>query len=375
MLRAIILVLVLFVSMGTIIPLATDHAEAGAKKTEWRKKKKKKRYKRYKQLVTSRYSKTENRSRNYSKAKKHKSPKRYRKTKRTAKRYRTTKSSKRYRKAKTTRRYRKTNTRKSYRKAKTTKRYRSSKRYRKARSSKKRYKGSKRYRSSKKRYKNTAKTRRVRKYSKTWLRNYRAKKAGQKAIAKRKRNLRLKRIRLAKAKRKTVTRNSTPRNVAAKNRISISGNAVLPVWMKEKLNEQVRANAPSNAPQTNSDLIVVTDAVSPTSGRKNVAGVAISDLRKTVIDKMIEEKGWVVNDLEKYVDGKKVYVVVAKSPDANGVVKSRIFYFAESKGRIYSRATVSPDDSNVQIANESEKLVKTLEGTPKPVQSAKKIDN
>ncbi len=347
MLRAIILVLVLFVSIGTIIPLATDYAEAGAKKTEWRKEKKKKRYKRY---ITSRYTKVNKRSLRYRKTTKAKATKRYRKT--STKRYKKASSSKGYRKAGTTKRYVKRKPTKRYTKAKT----------------------SKRYRSSQKRYAKAKKTSRVRKYSKKWLSNYRVRKVRQTAIAKRKQNLRLKRIRLAKATRSTVRRTLTPQVATTKKAISISGNAVLPGWMKEKLNEQVRANAPRNVQQTNPDLIVVTNAVSPQSGRKNVAGVAISDLRKTVIDKMIQEKGWVVNDMEKFVDGKKVYVVVAKSPDESGAVKSRIFYFAESKGQIYSLATVAPDDSNTQIVNQSEKLVKTLEGSGGTVQSAKNVD-
>lgn len=348
MLRAIILVLVLFMSIGAIIPLATNYAEAGAKKTEWRKEKKKKRFKRY---ITSRYTKVNKRSLRYRKSTSAKSTKRYRKT--PAKRYRKASSSKRYRKRRTT----------------------------------------KRYRNSRKRYAKAKKTVHTRKYSKKWLSNYRTEKSHQTAVARRKQNLRLKRIRLVEAKQITVSRTSASPTLpaaATKKVISISGNPILPGWMKEKLNEQVQANAPrniqgniqgnipENAPrnvqQTNPDLVVVTNAVSPQSGRKNVAGVAISDLRKTVIDKMIQEKGWIVNDMEKFVDGKKVYVVVTKSPGVSGAVKSQIFYFTESKGQIYSLATVAPDDSNTQIVNQSEKLVKTLEGSGKTVQSAKNID-
>jgi hypothetical protein len=147
---------------------------------------------------------------------------------------------------------------------------------------------------------------------------------------------------------------------------------IAPNWVVEKSINDVRSTVADDTPQTNPDLTVVTNALSSESGRKNVAGVATSDLRRTVIDKMIQENGWVVNDLEKYVDGKKVYVVVAKSPTPSGAVKSRIFYFAESKGKIYNLATVAPDDSQMNIENQSEKLVKTLQSTGGTVQSAKK---
>ncbi len=118
--------------------------------------------------------------------------------------------------------------------------------------------------------------------------------------------------------------------------------------------------------------MVVANATSSTSGRKNVGGVSTTELRRTVIDQMIREKGWVVNDFEKHIDGKKVYVVVAKSPSQSGAVKSRIFYFTESKGQIYGLSTVAPDDSSSQIANRSQKLVKSLKASKGAVQSAKK---
>ncbi len=335
MLRAIILVLVLFVAVGIIIPVATDYAEAGAKKTEWRKEKKKKRFKKYRKYITTRYVKGKKIKRKYRKPKKYK----------------------------TTKQYRKTRSIKRYRKARTAKRYRSSKRYRTAR-----------------KYRKARKTRRVRKYSKKWWSSYRAKTNRQKTIANRKRNLRLRQIRLEQ--QKALRKNSTLQVSSPGAMLPLIKNlapnmplikSLTPGWMLEKSNNEQRPFAADDAPQqTNPDLTVVTNALSSESGRKNVAGVAISDLRKTVIDKMIQENGWVVNDLEKYVEGKKVYVVVAKSPDAGGAVKSRIFYFAESKGKIYNLETVAPDDSTTRIENQSEKLVKTLNSSGGTVQSAKK---
>ena len=107
-----------------------------------------------------------------------------------------------------------------------------------------------------------------------------------------------------------------------------------------------------------------------TGASKTVGGVPTSALRRTVIDRMIKEKGWVVNDYQKEIGGKKVYVVVAQSPGAGGQVQSRMFYFTEVDGRIYSVATNAPDDASERIAQESEKVINSLQRVSRPVQQA-----
>ncbi len=96
------------------------------------------------------------------------------------------------------------------------------------------------------------------------------------------------------------------------------------------------------------------------SGRKTLGGVPLSALRRTVIDKMVREEGWVVNDFQKEVDGKKVYVVIAQSPSKTGGVQSRIFYFTESNGRIYSLATTAPTESAEKLAKDSERILNSF---------------
>jgi hypothetical protein len=93
---------------------------------------------------------------------------------------------------------------------------------------------------------------------------------------------------------------------------------------------------------------------------KTVGGVPTTSLRRNVIDRMIKENGWVVNDYQKEIGGKKVYVVVAQSEGAGGRIQSRLFYFAEADGRIYSVATNAPTDSQERIAEESEKVINSL---------------
>jgi hypothetical protein len=76
-----------------------------------------------------------------------------------------------------------------------------------------------------------------------------------------------------------------------------------------------------------------------------------------------------VNDYQKSIGGRTVYVVVAQS-QTGGRVNSRMFYFTEADGRIYSVATNSPAEAADRIAEESEKVIFSLQGGPRPVQQA-----
>lgn len=105
---------------------------------------------------------------------------------------------------------------------------------------------------------------------------------------------------------------------------------------------------------------------------KMLAGVPQASLRRTVIDKMIRENGWVVNDYQKDVNGKKVYVVVAQSQGATGGIQSRLFYFTEVEGRIYSVATNAQTQDSERLAEESEKVVNSLQNRTRSVQQASK---
>ena len=74
-----------------------------------------------------------------------------------------------------------------------------------------------------------------------------------------------------------------------------------------------------------------------------LSGVAFSDLRRIVIDKMINAGGWVINDYERQVNGARVFVVIAQTPsDGRSPEKSWNFYFAEVDGKIYSLTLNTP---------------------------------
>mgnify|MGYP002386449952 CR=1 FL=1 len=85
----------------------------------------------------------------------------------------------------------------------------------------------------------------------------------------------------------------------------------------------------------------------------------------------MREDGWVVNDYTKDINGKKVYVVVAQS-SVKGAVQSRLFYFTEVEGKIYTLSTNSPAESQERIAQESEKVIQSLQRGNRPVQAGLK---
>ena len=102
---------------------------------------------------------------------------------------------------------------------------------------------------------------------------------------------------------------------------------------------------------------------------KTLGGVSTSALRRTVIDRMMREDGWVVNDYQKDLGGKKVYVVIAQSRNKNGQVQSRAFYFTEVEGKIYSLATNTPNESSERLAQESERVINSLHRRNRPAQA------
>ena len=99
--------------------------------------------------------------------------------------------------------------------------------------------------------------------------------------------------------------------------------------------------------------------------RKMLAGTAVSDLRRIVIDKMITAGGWVVNDYQRDMGGYRVFVVIAQTPgDARSPEKSWNFYFTELNGRIYSLTTNTPRQFSDRMAADAERFLGTLHMAP-----------
>ena len=95
-----------------------------------------------------------------------------------------------------------------------------------------------------------------------------------------------------------------------------------------------------------------------------LAGTAIADLRRIVIDKMVAAGGWVTNDFVREVNGHRVFVVMARTPgDTLTPEKAWTFYFTEAGGRIYGLTTDSPLEFADRMSNEAERYIETLRAT------------
>ena len=94
---------------------------------------------------------------------------------------------------------------------------------------------------------------------------------------------------------------------------------------------------------------------------KLLSGVAVTDLRRIVIDKMVMAGGWVINDFVREINGGRVFVVTAKTPrDGQTPEKAWTFFFTESGGRIYSLTTDSPVEHSDRMTKEAERFIRTL---------------
>jgi len=95
--------------------------------------------------------------------------------------------------------------------------------------------------------------------------------------------------------------------------------------------------------------------------KKMLGGVAVADLRRMVIDKMVASGGWVVNDFVREVNGQRVFVVTAKTPkDALTPEKAWTFYFTEAGGRIYGLTTDAPVEYSERMTGEAERFIESL---------------
>lgn len=98
----------------------------------------------------------------------------------------------------------------------------------------------------------------------------------------------------------------------------------------------------------------------PDSRSKTFGGVPVTLLRRTVINRMVAEGGWVTNDVQRQFGDRRVFVVTAQSLAANGERRAWTFYFTESDGQLYSLATNAPAEFADSLATESERAIVAL---------------
>lgn len=226
------------------------------------------------------------------------------------------------------------------------------------------------------------KSKKYKKYSKQWWRAYRQHNKNRNSLNARKRSLRLRQIRLTNARKMSDSNSANQTKTAQNGKKSFAEDnspAMLPSgelapsgWKRGTTSTgEIQYNVVNdNGSNLGSAAISVIGPAVGADNNKTVGGVAVTALRRTVIDRMIKEGGWVVNDYQKEVGDKKVYVVVAKSAGANGVIQSRLFYFTEADGQIYSVATNAPNDNSRRLEEESEKAIISLQRRIQPTQQA-----
>ncbi len=156
-------------------------------------------------------------------------------------------------------------------------------------------------------------------------------------------------------------------------------NSVLPTAVLPKLpmgwdkpvvanNGEIRFKSESIAPAPSQATLAVIARSRPNPAyltqreeRSMLAGVSFSDLRRTVIEKMINAGGWVINDYQRQVNGARVFVVIAQTPsDGRSPEKAWNFYFAEIDGKIYSLSLNTPVQYSDRLAAEGEKFLSSL---------------
>ena len=95
--------------------------------------------------------------------------------------------------------------------------------------------------------------------------------------------------------------------------------------------------------------------------KKMLGGVAVSELRRIVIDKMVASNGWVINDFVREVNGHRMFIVTARTPkDALTPEKAWTFYFTEAGGRIYALTTDAPVELAERMTVEAERFIESL---------------
>jgi hypothetical protein len=103
---------------------------------------------------------------------------------------------------------------------------------------------------------------------------------------------------------------------------------------------------------------------------RSLGGVLFADLRRSVIDKMVSANGWVVNDFQREIGGKPVFIVLAQtaaSSDGRTPQLSWAFYFMEVDGRIYSLATSSLLGASDRLADDSAQFMASFRANSRAI--------
>jgi len=210
----------------------------------------------------------------------------------------------------------------------------------------------------KKSYHKKKKKKKLKKYSRAWWKWYKAKKSRQKALSLRRKMLKLRQAKLAN---RTKAATTTPL-IASTPEILSDGEPLPRGWKlsNSSSSEMTYIVGDEFGSTLGTVAFALVGFAKPDNDwrrNKTLAGVELSVLRRIVIDRMMREQGWVVNDYQKEINGRKVFVVVAQVQQTSGNVRTRLFYFTEVDGKIYSLATNSSPEATDAIAEATEKVL------------------
>lgn len=201
--------------------------------------------------------------------------------------------------------------------------------------------------------------RRYRRHSRAWWRRHRARMRARRAWARAHRNAPL-------APTLAIPTNGNPTAAlqslpAGWNNVTLANNG--------EFRFRTEVSAPANG---EASLAVVARSrpnpayLTQREQSRMLAGVAVSDLRRIVIDKMMNAGGWVTNDYDRQVSGGRVFIVTAQTPsDGRSPEKSWNFHFAEVDGQIYNLTLNTPVQFSDKLAGEGEKFISSLRAKAK----------
>jgi hypothetical protein len=220
-------------------------------------------------------------------------------------------------------------------------------------------------------------------HSRAWWRRHRARmRRRQSMLARRKQSL---------AAREKAPELASPELKLSDNHASLStmlafpenfyheGSLALPLpsdWSPtstRKDSSTFRVAAADGKPVGQATIAVVTAAAANTNQpigreqRRMLGGVTFTDLRRTVIDRMLSAGGWVVNDREREVGGQRVFQVTAQTPASNdAAAQTWDFYFTEIDGRVYSLMTRSAGEFSDKLAADAETFLSSFRPMTNP---------
>ena len=221
-----------------------------------------------------------------------------------------------------------------------------------------------------------------RRHSRAWWRRHRAMLRRRQAMLARRRAMRAlmlaRRNGMAPAEPRTLGNHATiPTTLTLPAAPAVTNNAALPNGWAPVASTGAGSSfriAPAAGPEASATLTVVA----PTTGnqpfgreqKKMVGGASFTELRRSVIDRMVSAGGWVVNDRQREISGRRVFEVIAQTPSSDGKPDQVWnFYFAEVDGKVYA-LTTRTSGSNDKVAADAEKFISAF--SPAELQAKKK---